>query len=126
MVYIASFLLLLNRSLENIATTYNVEPAVAQTLQHSISTATYSVIFFSGFLLITVFALGLILSHRVFGPMVPIMRVLEALKNGDYSARANLRSKDEFNDVMEAVNDLAAQLESKYGNSSSANSHAQS
>lgn len=59
--------------------------------------------------------LGLLLSHRVLGPMVPILRFLDKLKAGDYSARITLRRGDEpkLREVADRLNELAAQLEIK-------------
>ena len=49
--------------------------------------------------------------HRLVGPMVAFRRHLEALKNGDYSSRVQLRRKDAFEDVAEDLNELAQILE---------------
>ena len=52
----------------------------------------------------------LMLSHRIFGPMVPILRQIDRLANGDYEARINLRRFDEFKDVAQRLNVLAEKL----------------
>lgn len=61
------------------------------------------------------FILGLIITHKIFGPLVPIQRTLDQLKAGDYSARAVLREKDEqqMKRLAESVNELAAVLARK-------------
>jgi methyl-accepting chemotaxis protein len=50
-------------------------------------------------------------AHRMVGPMVPIRRQIEALKNGDYSARVTLRKGDAFCELAEDLNELARMLE---------------
>ena len=49
--------------------------------------------------------------HRLLGPIVPIRRHLEALKNGDYSSRVSLREGDLFLEVEQDLNELSAALE---------------
>lgn len=60
-------------------------------------------------------ATGLLISHRIFGALVPIRRQIEALKNGDYTARSALRDNDELREIMEDLNALAGTLEERYG-----------
>jgi HAMP domain-containing protein len=50
-------------------------------------------------------------AHRMIGPMVPIRRHTEALKNGDYSARVTLRKRDAFSELAKDLNELAQVLE---------------
>jgi signal transduction histidine kinase len=50
-------------------------------------------------------------AHRMIGPMVPIRRQTEALKNGDYSARVTLRKRDAFSELADDLNELAQVLE---------------
>lgn len=54
-------------------------------------------------------------SHRIFGPMVPIRRQIKSLIDGDYDARINLRSKDEFKEIAAALNTLAQTLKERDG-----------
>jgi len=56
---------------------------------------------------------GLIITHRIFGPIVPIMRQIDSIKRGDYTARGKLRDEDELQDVMQSLNELAEVLEKK-------------
>ncbi len=49
--------------------------------------------------------------HKLVGPTVPLRRQLEALKNGDYSARVKLREGDALQDVARDLNELAEVLE---------------
>lgn len=52
-------------------------------------------------------------SHRIFGPMVKINRQVDHLFNGEYGSRIQLRKYDEFHDLAERLNKLAAKLEEK-------------
>jgi methyl-accepting chemotaxis protein len=58
-----------------------------------------------------VIVLSLAYGHRMIGPMVPIRRQIEALKNGDYSARVTLRKRDAFSELAEDLNELARVFE---------------
>ena len=58
-----------------------------------------------------VVAVCVVYSQRIFGPAVAFRRQLEALKNGDYSARVHLRDGDAFADIERDLNELAEILE---------------
>ncbi|MCM2281022.1 MAG: hypothetical protein NDI61_04165 [Bdellovibrionaceae bacterium] len=60
-------------------------------------------------------ATGLLISHRIYGAMVPIRRQAEAILAGDYKARGKLREHDELQDIMTDLNTIAEKLDSKYG-----------
>lgn len=63
-----------------------------------------------GYLLL-VLSVAVVQSHRLVGPSVALRRQVEALKNGDYSARVALRQKDAFGPLADDLNELAALLE---------------
>ena len=52
-------------------------------------------------------------AHRMVGPTVAFRRHLEALKNGDYSARAQLRKGDAFTEIADDLNALAERLQAE-------------
>lgn len=56
------------------------------------------------------FVYALRLSHRFYGPIVPILRLIEQLKNGDYSARGQLREDDELQEIMSSLNEMSEAL----------------
>jgi HAMP domain-containing protein len=62
---------------------------------------------------VTSFVLSATFSFRITGPMVAIHRMIDRLKKGEFSARVNLRAKDEFHDLAEKLNELAQELENK-------------
>jgi signal transduction histidine kinase len=63
-----------------------------------------------GYLLL-VLAVAIVQSHRLVGPVVALRRQVEALKNGDYTARVALRRNDAFNELADDLNELATLLE---------------
>jgi signal transduction histidine kinase len=54
---------------------------------------------------------GFRLSHRIWGPVIPLRRQINDLKNGNYQARIQLRPGDEFVELAEDLNALAHSLE---------------
>ena len=84
----------------------NIEPLVAeQTLDFLIVSGVIVVGYVSAVLIAC-----LAYSHRLLGPIVAFRRHLEALKNGDYGARIQLRKGDPFTDVADDMNELTAML----------------
>jgi len=61
------------------------------------------------YVLVTI-AVAVVHSHQYVGPAIPLRRHLEALKNGDYSSRVQLRRGDAFEEVAQDLNELAALL----------------
>lgn len=57
--------------------------------------------------------LWMLYSHRIFGPMVPIRRQVDAIKNGNYDFKIVLRKRDEFKELADELNNLALHLKSK-------------
>lgn len=57
------------------------------------------------------FLLGVLISHRTFGPTVPLKEFLRKLLEGDYSARVRFRQKDHFQELLPLLNQLAEKLE---------------
>jgi methyl-accepting chemotaxis protein len=61
--------------------------------------------------LLMVLTVAIVHSHRLVGPTVALRREVEALKNGDYSARVTLRRNDAFLELADDLNELASLLE---------------
>ncbi len=57
--------------------------------------------------------IGLVLSHRIAGPIYSIKKFLKKVSEGNYSNRLRLRKKDEMQDVAEALNRLVEKLEAE-------------
>lgn len=66
----------------------------------------------------TVLVACLASANRWLGPIVPIRRQLEAMKNGDYSARVALRHGDAYVEVAQDLNEVAQILEREKAKSS--------
>ena len=98
----------------NIAAMYSVHQDVVEAITSSIYYASVATVGIAAAILIVMLAVGIALTHRIFGPMVSIRRQISDLKAGNYAARGHLRKKDEFHDVMGALNELAAELEKRH------------
>jgi signal transduction histidine kinase len=57
-----------------------------------------------------VILVGLILSHRIAGPIYRIREQLKKIRRGDYEADIRLREKDELKDLADEVNELSGNL----------------
>lgn len=53
---------------------------------------------------------GLLISHRIAGPMYAILAYIEELKKGNYDSKRNLRDYDELQPIMASLKELAAGL----------------
>jgi signal transduction histidine kinase len=68
-----------------------------------------------GVVLIVLLAVGLlILSHRIYGPLVPIKRFIQQIREGDYAARVSIRDEDELHDLVVELNEMAVTLEKRH------------
>jgi HAMP domain-containing protein len=115
-IYIIMFLYYLNVTISNLSATYSISAEVQGTISTALLTASIATVVFAATLTLIMFAAGIALGHRIFGPSVPMLKLVQDLRKGDYSARGHLRKRDEFQDLMEELNALAATLEKKYGN----------
>ncbi len=57
------------------------------------------------------FFIVIIFLHRFVGPMLPLLRHLEALLAKDYSYRTFLRSDDEIKELGQKLNEVSEQLQ---------------
>ena len=62
---------------------------------------------------VLVVVVSIIYTHRMIGPVLPIMRHVRALQEGLYSHRVRLRSHDAFQELAGELNELAAVLEKR-------------
>ena len=114
-VSVVYFLYSMNSIFESLAVLYQIDPEIVASLKQSllstgILTAGLGVVF----TLVTL-AFIIVLTHRFIGPAVPINRLISELKEGNYGVRGKLRERDEYKDVMDSLNELAAALEAQYG-----------
>ncbi len=57
--------------------------------------------------------IGLIISHRVAGPLFQIERILRSIGDGDLSRRIILREKDELKNLAMCINEMTTGLSNK-------------
>ena len=63
--------------------------------------------------------LGIYLTHRIVGPMVPIRRHIEALSEGKYGITARIRKKDDLHELVDLLNTLSQKLAQRHGSADS-------
>lgn len=110
--FMAIFMITLNQTISSLSSVYQFDPDVSQALRTSLVSAMIAVVSITAALAAISVGVGVVLSHRIFGPMVSIQRHVIEMNNGNYKSRVKLRKKDEFQDLANALNDLAARLES--------------
>lgn len=112
------FLLSLDDMLSTLAVVYRIEPEVIGAIQQSLKTATFTTIAVAAIFAIISISLGIILTHRLVGPMIPIRRLIQQLTNGEYGVQGRLRTKDDYQEVMVDLNALSKILSERHPTSS--------
>lgn len=115
--FLTLFVSTIGQTMHTFGSIYGIERTLIEQVSRPLTVTLLIMVGFSAFLGVLAFVCGVVASHRLFGPMVPIMRQIENLRQGNYSARGKLRDKDEFHELMGALNDLAGELESRHGGS---------
>ncbi len=108
------FLLSLEDMIATLAVVYRIEPEVIGAIQQSLTTATYTTIAVAVLFGIISVSLGIILTHRLVGPMVPIRRLIRQLIDGEYGVQGRLRTKDDYQEVMAELNELSKALATRH------------
>jgi signal transduction histidine kinase len=104
----------INSSVATVFDQNHLDPGVGTTITHAINLALSILMLVAiGFALVAVL-IGVKLSHRIYGPMVPFTRHIQHLKDGNYQVRMNLRKNDDMVELKDALNSLAASLEARY------------
>ena len=109
------FLFALKDMLRMLAVNYRIEPDVMVAINASLQTATVTTVAVAIVFGVISFSLGVVLSHRLVGPMVPIRRLINQLAAGEYGRSGRLRDKDDFQEVMADLNKLSQLLAEKHG-----------
>lgn len=60
-------------------------------------------------------------THKYYGPIVSILRLVESVRQGDYSQRIDSRKGDALEDVVKELNHMTEVLEHRHGGSSTGN-----
>ena len=112
------FLLSLEDMISTLAVVYRIEPDVIGAIQNSLKTATFTTITVAILFGIISVSLGIILTHRLIGPMIPIRRLIRQLNDGEYGVQGRLRTKDDYQEVMNELNQLSKTLSEKHSGQS--------
>ena len=91
----------------------NIAPATAMELLSSFDPIIDGMILCQILMWAFCIMVGVLVTHRIFGPVVPIVRHIKNLAEGDYSSRIHLRSGDSMNEIADALNELAETLSKK-------------
>ena len=63
---------------------------------------------------ILVMMVGFFLSHRIYGPLIPIQRHIQELRVGNFKSRIHLRKSDDFQELQGDLNELAESMERRF------------
>lgn len=98
--------------LEGYVTTLpNYIPAeLVRDMQQTVTFAFSLSLAFVVFATLMVILVGILLSHRFYGPVVAILRAVRAMTEGNYDQEIRLRPQDELQDLARALNELQAKL----------------
>lgn len=108
------FLLSLDDMISTLAVVYRIEPEVIGAIQQSLRTATFTTVSVAAIFAIISISLGIILTHRLVGPMIPIRRLIQQLTLGEYGVQGQLRTKDDYQEVMNEMNALSKTLADRH------------
>ncbi len=97
--------------IQDLNASMQLDSQTAYLLTNKIYFYLHTAIAFSIFFAVSAFIIGAILSHRIYGPMVPIKAHIRRLIAGDFSSRVRIRTEDEFKDLADELNFLAENLE---------------
>lgn len=75
---------------------------------HSLLVSGIAFALLSAFLILI---LGLSVTHHFYGPLVPLIRKLKKMKEGNFSGRVRLRPNDELKELADAINEVSESLE---------------
>ena len=70
-----------------------------------------------GFLLLSIMGAivyGIVVSHRIAGPMFAILKCIDQMKTGNFKLVRKLRPSDELVPIMDSIHELATTLEKRH------------
>ena len=111
MVFNLFLLISLKASVQEIAANGHLSQEMSTVLLDSVANAELNVTAMSLLLMTVSIVTGIVLSHRIYGPIVKIRQHVEAMNNGNFKSRIQLRSNDHFIELSEDLNQLAETLE---------------
>lgn len=60
------------------------------------------------------FIVASLFMHRIYGPTVPMLKLIRELQQGHYGGERTLRKNDELQEVMAELNQLSQQLKERH------------
>jgi signal transduction histidine kinase len=102
-----------NHTLKNLADSQKIDLEIGFLLRDTMVWPFFVMITGVFFIGSFVVFLSIRLSNRIYGPLVPLMRHIQNMKQGVYSSRVVLRQNDELTELRDALNELAAILEAR-------------
>lgn len=105
----------INHTVQEVIVANHLDGDMGKTITQTISLSmTLMMITAVAFAMLAVL-IGVKLSHRIYGPLVPFQRHIQQLKDGHYSHRMNLRRTDDLVEMKDALNSLAEALQARHG-----------
>lgn len=121
-IFIGVTVFVLDRAIGHLELSQGLQPGMAALLRNTFTVPLAIAIAVAAALSGLSVLLGILWSHRVYGPVVPLTRHIQELKCGNFASRVHLRKNDHLIELQNALNDLAEALEARYGASGSEDS----
>jgi len=114
-VVIGAMAFFINSTIGSVVDTHHLDPAIGTTITHAITVSMSLLMLVAVAFALVAVLIGVKLSHRIYGPLVPFTRHIDLLKEGHYSARLNLRRTDDLIELKDALNSLSEALQARHG-----------
>ncbi|MBY0315083.1 MAG: hypothetical protein K2Q26_06165 [Bdellovibrionales bacterium] len=101
-------------NLKAMASVHEVDPDLVEEFTRHMIKSTSFIAFFILSLGFMIFFFMIKITHTFFGPLVPINRLIDELKKGNFGAKSQLRKGDQLMEVMENLNSLSEILKKDY------------
>ncbi|NQU95566.1 MAG: hypothetical protein HQ549_04980 [Candidatus Omnitrophica bacterium] len=90
-----------------------IPESIAQNLIPVLNKINFLIILGMPVVIFLLFILGIILTHRLIGPLKRLEDDLTKISKGDYSIRLKLRKDDDLRPIAEVINKIINKLEKK-------------
>lgn len=105
----------INSTITSVVDNHKLDPEVGASITQAITLSMSLLLVVAVAFALVAVLIGVKLSHRIYGPLVPFNRHIDKLKDGYYSARMNLRRTDDLVELKDALNGLAEALQARHG-----------
>lgn len=112
-LFIGIALYYLDQTASALETAYRLDHEVVKAMQNSVSGMLVLALGVAVILAVVSIQVGLHMSHRFYGPIIPICRHIQELQHGNYDSRIELRMTDELTEIQDELNALAEILKKK-------------